>query len=67
MKNHSNNSMVQAAGRFGAKFQIFRVNGQKYNPICTPPRIHTSHQYLEDLHWFEAIFKIFGWAVFEAM
>ena len=22
-------------------------------------KIHTSHQYLEDLHWFEAIFKIF--------
>ena len=31
------------------------------------PEIHTSHQYLEDMHWFEAIFKNFGQAVFEAI
>ena len=31
------------------------------------PKIHTSYQYLEDLEWFEAIFKIFAWAVFEAI
>ena len=30
------------------------------------PKIHTSNQYLEDLHLFEAIFKIFDHAVFEA-
>ena len=28
--------------------------------------ILTYHQYLEDLHWFEVIFKIFGCAIFEA-
>ena len=33
MKNHSNNSMVEASGHFGAKFQIFRMSGQKCNPI----------------------------------
>ena len=31
------------------------------------PKIHTSHQYLEDLHWFEAIYKIFVLPVFEAI
>ena len=31
------------------------------------PKIHTSHQYLEDLECFEAIFKIFACAVFEAI
>jgi hypothetical protein len=30
-------------------------------------KIHTSHQYLDDLHWFDAIFKIFVCAVFEAI
>ena len=30
-------------------------------------RFHTSHQYLENLHWFEAIFKKFGRVVFEAI
>ena len=29
--------------------------------------IHTSHQSLEQMHWFEAIFKMFGRAVFEAI
>ena len=28
------------------------------------PKTHTSHQYLEDLEWFEAIFKIFACAEF---
>ena len=32
----------------------------------TLPKIHTSHQYLEDLEWFEAIFKIFAWAIFDS-
>ena len=27
------------------------------------PIIHTSHQYLENLHWFEAVFKIFARAI----
>jgi hypothetical protein len=27
------------------------------------PKIHTSHQYLEDFKWFEAIFKTFAWAI----
>ena len=31
------------------------------------PKIHTSHQYLEDFHWFEAILKNFGRAIFEAI
>ena len=31
------------------------------------PKIHTSHQYLEDLNLFEAIFKNFVRAVFEAI
>ena len=31
------------------------------------PKIHTSHQYLEDLHWFEAIFKNLACAVFEVI
>ena len=31
------------------------------------PKIHTSHQYLEDLHWFEAIFKNFACAIFEVV
>ena len=30
-------------------------------------KIHSSHQYLEDLHWFEGVFKTFGRAVFEAI
>ena len=30
-------------------------------------KIHTFHQYLEDLEWFEAIFKIFVRAIFEAI
>ena len=29
--------------------------------------IHSSHQSLEQMHWFEAIFKMFGSAVFEAI
>ena len=32
-----------------------------------PPTIYTSHQCLEEMHWFQAIFKIFGLAVFEAI
>ena len=31
------------------------------------PKIHTFHQYLEDLHWFDANFKKFGPAVFDAI
>ena len=31
------------------------------------PKIHTSHQYLEDLKWFETIFKKFARAIFEAI
>jgi hypothetical protein len=31
------------------------------------PKIHTSYQYLEDLEWFEDIFKIFARAIFEAI
>ena len=49
---------------------------QDYQPVSTPscwgrlvflrplPEIHTSYQYLE---WFEAVFKIFACAVFEAI
>ena len=46
-----------------------------YNPHCWGhlfflrplPKMHTSHQYLEDLHWFEDIFKKNCPAVFEAI
>ena len=31
------------------------------------PTIHTFHQSLEEMHWFEAIFKMFGGAVFEVI
>ena len=31
------------------------------------PKTHTSPQYLKDLHWFEAFFKNFAHAVFEAI
>ena len=31
------------------------------------PTIHSSHQSLEQMHWFEAIFKMFARAVFEAI
>ena len=31
------------------------------------PKIHTSHPYLQDLHWFEAIFKNFVCAVLEVI
>ena len=31
------------------------------------PTIHSSHQSLEQMHWFEATFKMFGRAVFEAI
>ena len=29
--------------------------------------LHTSHQSLEKMQFFEAIFEIFGWAIFEAI
>ena len=29
--------------------------------------IDTSHQSLEEMHWFDAIFKIFGRAIFEVI
>ena len=32
-----------------------------------PNVLYTSHQYMEDLHWFKANFKIFGQVVFEAI
>jgi len=35
--------------------------------VFLQPKIRASHQYLKDLHWFEAIFKIFACAVFEAI
>ena len=31
------------------------------------PKILTSHQYLEDLHLVDTIFKIFGQAIIEAI
>jgi hypothetical protein len=31
------------------------------------PMIHGSHQSLKETHWFEAIFKLFGSAVFEVI
>ena len=31
------------------------------------PTIHSSYQSLEQMHWFEAIFKIFAHAIFEAI
>ena len=31
------------------------------------PSIHSFHQSLKQMHWFEAIFKMFGSAIFEAI
>ena len=54
-------------------------NSSKYLGIFTPhclghlvlvrslPTIHISHQSLEQMHWFEVIFKMFCSAVFEAV
>jgi hypothetical protein len=35
--------------------------------VQSPPSIHSYHQYLEEMRGFEAIFKMFGVAVFEAI
>ena len=32
-----------------------------------PPTIQTFYQYLDEMHWFEASFKMFGVAIFEAI
>ena len=38
----------------------------EFSPL-TAEDIHNSHQYLEEMHWFKAIFKMFGVALFEAI
>ena len=42
----------------GPKFHSWLL--RTFDSLQPLPKIHTSHQYLEDLEWFEAIFKIFG-------
>ena len=46
---------------------LLTAEGRHLGFLWPLPNIHTSHQCLEDLHWFKAIFKTFGQAVFEAI
>ena len=74
METHQTDSHHQTVIiRQSSAFQIKRLFSlapnssllRKFGFLQHLSEIHTSHQYLEDLHWFEAIFKISGQAIFE--